>query len=118
MTQKSFIALVLTGLFLMNLTVTHLGGVIQLASGEEIARSSSFCPKSVSVKAGDEASMLASATTNPSLEIPVFCNSYFDFKVESFSIPLIVEDYFKTYVFNDDLYSHVFSERYYLPPRV
>lgn len=118
MTQKSFIALVLTGLFLINLTVIHLGGLVQLVSGEEVVITSSYCTKSSSVKTGGETEMIIGTTTNPSIEIPGICNSYFDVKDESFSVSHMVEDNYRTYTFNDELYSDLFSLQLYIPPRV
>lgn len=118
MKQKNVIALVLTGLFLIHLTVTHLGGLIQLVSKEEIARYSLFCPKSSAIKAAGEASMLVSTAANPSIEIPVFCNSYFDFKVEAFSTLFVEENHLISYIYNDEFYSDLFSVRHYIPPRI
>lgn len=71
MIQKNFIALVLTVFSLMNLTVTHLGKFIHLTSREEITRSSSFCPNSDSGKAGGDASVVVSTTTNQPILLAV-----------------------------------------------
>lgn len=117
MKQKSFIALILTGLFLMNLTAVHIGGLLQLASNEEMSISNPFCLKSGFIKFGTASNLLDNTSSNQSLEIPAICNSVFDFKKASFSI-LFAEDNFKTYVFNDKIYSDLFSERFYIPPRV
>ena len=116
MKQKNLIAFLLTGLFLMNLFVLHSGGLMGLLSGEKVTVVNPFCKKSkFSNKNGDSATIDYSEAQ--SIEIPAVCTTVIDFKNPVFSV-IPVEDNFKIYVFNERPYSKLFSERYYIPPRV
>ena len=116
MKQKNHIAFLLTGLFLMNLFVLHSGGLIGLLSGEKIAVVNPFCKKSKFVKTSGDSAMIDYSVAQ-SLEIPAVCTTVIDFKNPSFSV-VLAEDNFKNYIFNERPYSKLFSERYYIPPRV
>lgn len=115
MNQKNFIALLLTGLFLMNLMAVHIGGLTQIFSEEKVAIFNPFCLKSNFINFGEDAEITTSAP-QASIAIPAICSLHFDFKKPSFTI-LFAEDNFKTYVFSDKFQSNLFSVRYYLPPQ-
>lgn len=116
MKQKNYIALLLTGLFLMNLMAAHIGGLTHIFSEENVVIFNPFCLKSNFISLGDDAEITNSATEAP-IAIPAICNLELDIKKPSFTI-LFAEDNFKTYVFNDKFQSNLFSVRYYLPPQV
>lgn len=116
MKQKNLIAFVLTGLFLVNLFVANSGNLLGLLSGEKITVVNPFCKKSKTSNTDGTATLIEYASVQ-ALEIPVICTTAIDFKNASFSL-ILAEDNFKNYIFNDELYSELFSKRFYIPPRV
>ncbi len=116
MKQKNLIAFLLTGLFLVNLFVANSGNLLGLLSGEKIAVVNPFCKKLKTSNTGGDTTLIEYQLAQ-ALEIPVICTTVIDFKNPSFTL-ILAEDNFKNYIFNDELYSELFSKRFYIPPRV
>lgn len=104
------------GLFLIHLFVLHSGGFLGLVSGESITVVNPFCKKSKAQKTGDKSETVEYASIQGQ-EIPVICTSIIEFKNPSFAI-IPAGDNFSQYLFHNKLYSKIFSDRDYMPPRV
>ncbi len=115
MNLKNLIALFLTGLFLMNLTVSQSGGLLKVLTGKEVTVVHPFCKKSKSTSNKGNA-LTADPTSTSSIEIPAICTTAFDFKTASFSF-VTAENNFKAYGFTDILHLKLFTEQLYIPPR-
>jgi len=116
MKQKNLIAFLLTGLFLVNLFVAHSGNLLGLLSGEKITVVNPFCKKLKASNTNGDSATIDYASIQ-ALQIPVICTTAIDLMNPSFSL-ILAEDNFKNYIFNDELYSELFSKQFYIPPRV
>jgi len=116
MKQKNLLAFLLTGLFLINLFAIPSIGILGLLSGEKMSVVNPFCKKLNHPSNSTETDMIDYAVAQ-TIGIPAICTTAFDFKNPTFTIHFS-EDNFKEYIFKDSLHSHLFSDSFYIPPRV
>ena len=100
----------------MNLFVLNSGGLLGLLSGERITVVNPFCKKAKSSDSNGDSVLIEVLSTN-TLAIPAVCTTVIDIQNPLFVV-IPVEDNFSNYTFNQNPYSKLFSERYYIPPRV
>jgi len=116
MKQKRNIAVMLAGLFLMNLFAVHTLSALSLMSGEDISLVNPFCKKSNAANTENDFEFSTFAI-DQTVEITAVCTTVFDFKSPTL-IFFSVEDNFKEYTFSDSLHLNIFLDRHLLPPRV
>ncbi|MCG2420170.1 hypothetical protein K8089_14160 [Aequorivita sp. F47161] len=116
MNAKNFIAFFLAGLFLMNITLSQSGELLQVLTGKEVTVVHPFCKKAKSTSNKTTSFKVDNLAAN-SFEISAICTTIFDFKTTSFTF-VAAEDNFKAYAFAEPLHINLFAERFYIPPRV
>tara|TARA_R110000772_G_scaffold188073_1_gene299159 strand:+ start:402 stop:746 length:345 start_codon:yes stop_codon:yes gene_type:complete len=114
--MKNLIAFFLASLFLLNLTLSQSGSLLQVLTGKEVTVIHPFCKKAKRTSSNSE-SFKADNSASTSLEIAAICNTVFDLKTTTFTF-IAAEDNFKNYAFKDALRINLFAERFYIPPRV
>jgi|SRR5690554_314239 len=116
MRQKRNIALMLAGLFLMNLFAVHTLSAWSFISGEDISLVIPFCKKSNAANSENDFEF-SSVAIDQTVEITAVCTTVFDFKSPALTF-FFVSDNFKECNFSDSLHLNVFLDQHLLPPQV
>jgi|SRR5690554_604514 len=115
MKQKRNIAMMLAGLFLMNIFSVHTLQALSFMSGEDISLVNPFCKKSNAANTENDLEFSTFAI-DQIVEITAVCTTVFDFKSPALAL-FSVKDNFKEYTFSDSLHLNIFLDRHLLPPR-
>lgn len=117
MKQKQNIAVMLAGIFLMNLFAVHTLGAMSLVSNvDNFSIIKPFCVKSNAAHTTNDFEF-TDFEIDQTVAITAVCTTVFNFKSPALAF-FSVEDNFKEYNFSDSLHLNIFLDRHLLPPRV
>lgn len=113
--QKT-IAIIFTGLFLLNLSLSHSGSLLKVLMGKEVTVVHPFC-KNAKNKTTETSAFKVDKSVSNSFEISAICTTVFNFNTTNFTF-IAATDNFKEYLFKDSLLINLFADQFYIPPRV